>query len=226
MNFLPPPDAVFFDMDGVLIDSEPVWQEAVSAVFGRLGIVLDAAMQAHTAGMGNVESIDYVLAHHPHVTADVAELCRRMDDFVLARIQAGIGAIPGACELLRELAARAIPLALVSTSSPALMQAVIAAHRLPGLFRVVLSSEEVGPGKPDPAVYREAVRRMHVDPARCVAVEDTVNGARSARGAGLRVIGLTDIPQVRRAMQGIVWQVVPDYTRLRDLLGAVPPDTL
>jgi HAD superfamily hydrolase (TIGR01509 family) len=211
-----PPDAVFFDMDGVLLDSEPVWQEAIDAIFARLGITLDAAMQAHVAGMGNVESMHYVLARHPQVTADVRDLCDRMDAFVLARIRAGIGAIPGAPELLRELAARAIPLALVSTSAPVLMQAVIAAHRLQGLFRVVLSSEEVGPGKPDPAVYREAVRRMQVESSRCVAVEDTVNGARAAHGAGLNVIAFTAAPAP--ALQGLVWQVAPDYPRLRTLL--------
>jgi sugar-phosphatase len=202
-------------MDGVLIDSEPVWQEAIDRVFGAWGITLDADMKAHTMGMGNDESVRHVLALHPHVQADVADVCRRIDAVVLRRIGEGIGGIPGANNLVRELAARGVPLALVSTSAPALMQAVVRAHRLEGLFRVVLSSEEVGPGKPDPAVYREAIRRLQADAAQSVAIEDTVNGARSAHGAGLRVIGFTRDPSAVAAMRKFVWQVAPDFAVIR-----------
>jgi HAD superfamily hydrolase (TIGR01509 family) len=212
------PAAVFFDMDGVILDSEGVWQEAVTVVFGRLGMTLDALMQAHTAGMGNQESIQHVLAQYPQVTADVRDLCRQMDEFVLHRIRQGVGAMPGATELIRALHAHGVPLALVSTSGPALMQAVIASHRLQGLFHLVLSSEEVGPGKPDPAVYREAVRRLQVPAARGVAIEDTLNGARSAYGAGLRVLGFTRDVAVAVAMQPLVCQVAADYTQLRAIL--------
>ncbi|MEI8242835.1 MAG: HAD family phosphatase [bacterium] len=213
--------AVFFDMDGVLIDSEPVWQEAIDQVFGAWGITLDAATKAHTMGMGNDESVRLVLALHPHVSADVAEVCRRIDAVVLRRIGEGIGVIPGADDLVRLLAARGVPLALVSTSAPALIQAVVQAHRLEGLFRVVLSSEEVGPGKPDPAVYREAIHRLQADAAQSVAIEDTVNGARSAHGAGLRVIGFTRDPVVAASMRAYVWHVAVDYAAIRALLHAV-----
>ncbi len=213
-----PASAVFFDMDGVLIDSEPVWQEAIVSTFGRLGITLDATMQEHLAGMGNVESVQYVLGRNPGVRADVREICAQLDAHVLCRIGEGIGAIPGAEALVRALAGGGVPLALVSTSGPALMAAVVRANRWDGLFRVVLSSEEVGPGKPDPAVYCEAVRRMQADVSRSLAIEDTVNGARSAHGAGLPVIGLTRDPGVAAAMAPLVWQVVPDYTALTSLV--------
>lgn len=231
-------------MDGVLIDSEPVWQAAIDAAFGSLGIVLDAAAKAHTAGMGNEESVRWVLAQHaqreddrprvpPVLTrdgpvagskparADAAGICRAIDATVLRQVGEGIGAIPGADGLVRELAAAGMPLALVSTSGPALMQAVLRAHRLEGLFRVVLSSEEVGPGKPDPAVYREAIRRLGADAARSVAIEDTVNGARSAHGAGLRVIGFTRDAAVAAGMRPVVWQVAADYGAIRRWVGRV-----
>ena len=211
--------AIFFDMDGVLIDSEPVWLESIDQVFGDLGIVLDAAIQAHTAGMGNEESVRYVLTHHPQVRADVHDVCQQIDQAVLRRIEQGIGAIPGADALVRELAGRGVPLALVSTSSSALIAAVLRANRWDGLFCVVLSSEEVGPGKPDPAVYREAIRRMQADAAQSLAIEDTVNGARSAHGAGLRVIGLTGDPVVAAAMRVFVWRVVSDYASVRALVS-------
>ena len=210
--------AVFFDMDGVLIDSEPVWQEAIDRIFGLLGITLTAAMKLHTLGMGNEESVQWVLGHHPEVKAGVRDICRQIDHAVLLRIEQGIGAIPDADALVRDLADRGMPLALVSTSSPAIIAAVLQANCWDGLFRVVLSSEEVGPGKPDPAVYREAVRRMQADEACSVAIEDTLNGARSAHGAGLRVIGFTRDPAVAAAMRPLVWQIAADYAAIRRML--------
>jgi len=206
-------------MDGVLIDSEPVWLEAINATFATLGITLDAAMQAHTAGMGNDESVTWVLSHHPTVRAAVRDVCRQIDATVLRRIAEGIGAIPGADSLVCDLAEAGVPLALVSTSGPALMQAVLRAHNLEGRFQVVLSSEDVGPGKPDPAVYREAVRRMQADVANSVAIEDTLNGARSAHGAGLQVIGFTRDRCLATAMQPCVWQVATDYAVIRRLIA-------
>lgn len=208
-------------MDGVLIDSEPVWQEEINQVFGRMAITLNAAMKAHTTGMGNAESVRYVLSHHPNVIADVQDVCKQIDDAVLRRVGEGIGTIPGANELVRELAGRGVPLALVSTSGAALMAAVVRANQWEGLFRLVLSSEEVGPGKPDPAVYREAVRRMQADAAQSLAVEDSVNGACSAHGAGLRVIGFTRDAAVAAAMQKFVWQIAADYDGIRALIQPV-----
>ena len=221
MKCVSPPSAIFFDMDGVLIDSEPVWQEAIDRVFSRHGITLDAAMKTHTMGMGNAESVGYVLARHPDMKANVSAVCRQIDAAVLQQIAQGIGPIPGAEALVRELAGRGVPLALVSTSGPALMAAVLRANHWEGLFRVVLSSEDVGPGKPDPAVYREAVRRMQTDPGQGLAIEDTVNGARSAHGAGLRVIGFTRVPEIAAAMQSFVWKIAADYAAMRTIICAV-----
>jgi len=213
--------AVFFDMDGVLIDSEPVWQDAIDRVLGSLGIVLDSEERIYTTGMGNVESVEWILARHPHVQAQVNEVCRQIDAVVLQRIQAGVGGIPGADLLVRDLAKEEVPLALVSTSGPSLMQAVVQAHHLDGLFRVVLSSEDVGPGKPHPAVYLEAIRRMKADPARSVAVEDTVNGARSAHGAGLRVIGFSREESVVLGMRPYVWKIASEYSSVRKHIRAI-----
>ena len=98
------------------------------------------------------------------------------------------------------------------------MTAVVRAHRLEGYFQVVLSSEEIGPGKPDPAVYRVALQRLGTDPSASIAIEDTVNGARSARGAGLRVIGFTKDAAVAAAMRSFVWQVAPDYATIARLV--------
>lgn len=210
---------VFFDMDGVLIDSEPAWERAVDRVFAEWGIVLDAALKARTAGMGNEESVRLVLARHPVAQADVAAVCRKIEAAVLRALAAGIGVMPGADALLRGLAAQGVPLALVSTSGSKLIRAVVDANRWGELFRLILSSEEVGPGKPDPAVYREATRRMGADVDRSVAVEDTVNGARSACGARLRVIGFTRNPVVSGAMRPWVWRVARDFEGVRRLLA-------
>ena len=206
-------------MDGVLIDSEPIWQEAVDLVFAELGITLTPTMKVYTTGMGNEESVAYVLSHHPGVTAEVQDVCRRIDDVVLQRFRQGVCTIPGSDALLHELAERGVPLALVSTAGPALMAAVVQANQWEKIFRLVLSSEDVGPGKPDPAVYREAVRRMQADAANSLAIEDSINGATSAHGAGLRVIGFTNDVAVRAVMDGFVWQIAGDYAAIRALIN-------
>jgi HAD superfamily hydrolase (TIGR01509 family) len=211
-------------MDGVLIDSEPAWEKAVDRVFAGLGIVLDAALKAHTAGMGNEESVRLVLSRHPAVRADVAAICRTIDAAVLRVLAAGIGTMPGADSLLRRLAEQGVPLALVSTSGAKLIQTVVDANGWGELFRLTLSSEAVGPGKPDPAVYREAVRRMDADVERSVAVEDTVNGARSAHGTGLRVVGFTRNPVVSGAMRPWVWRVATDFVEVGRLLTMLELD--
>lgn len=215
--------AIFFDMDGVLIDSEPVWLESIEQVFATLGIVLDDAMKTHTAGMGNVESVEWLLSLYPGVQADVLEICQQIDRTVLRRIECGIESIPGADGLLRDLVRRGVPMALVSTSGVELMAAVVRANQWDGCFRLVLSSEEIGPGKPDPAVYRAAVQRLQADPVRSLAIEDTINGARSAHGAGLRVIGLPMNAEVAAGMQPFVWQIAGDYAAVRKWVESVFP---
>jgi HAD superfamily hydrolase (TIGR01509 family) len=108
---------------------------------------------------------------------------------MLARYGSAPPLIPGAVEAVRRIAAR-WPLAIASSSNPELIEVVVRATGLGDVFRVAVSSQEVPRGKPAPDVYLEAARRLGVEPIRCAAVEDSHNGIRSAKAAGMRVVAV------------------------------------
>jgi HAD superfamily hydrolase (TIGR01509 family) len=178
--------AVVFDMDGVLIQSEEVWDEVRETYVRERGGRYDAEIQRAMMGMSSTEWSQYL-----HDTAGVpddpesinAEVVRRM----LAAYHDHLPLIDGAAAAVRRLAAR-YPLGLASSSNRPLIEATLAAAELTPCFRVTVSSEEVAQGKPAPDVYLEVARRLDVDPHACVAIEDSHGGIRSAKAAGMSVI--------------------------------------
>ena len=181
-------DAVVFDMDGVLLQSEEVWDEVREAYVRERGGRYDAEIQRAMMGMSSTEWSRYL-----HDEAGVrdepgavnAEVVRRMLEAYRRRLPL----IPGAVEAVRRLA-DAFPLGLASSSNRELIDTVLEVAGLARLFRATVSSEEVAHGKPAPDVYLEAARRLGVDPARCVAIEDSHGGIRSAKAAGMRVVAI------------------------------------
>jgi HAD superfamily hydrolase (TIGR01509 family) len=184
-------DAVVFDLDGVIVDSEQVWDE-VRERFVREsgGTYTDAATRA-MMGMSSPEWSAYLVDDLgvPMTPAEAnAEVVRRM----LERYGEAPPLIPGAVDAVRRIGAR-WPLAIASSANRELIDVVVAAAGLGDLIRVSVSSEEVGRGKPAPDVYLEAARRLGVEAARCAAVEDSHNGIRSARAAGMRVVAVPNL---------------------------------
>jgi HAD superfamily hydrolase (TIGR01509 family) len=181
-------DAVVFDMDGVLLESEEVW-DAVREVYVReRGGRYDDAVQRALMGMSSVEWSRYL-----HDVAGVPDSPDAINDEVVRRMLAAyrerLPLIPGAVEAVKRLAAR-FPLALASSSNRPLIDAALDLAGLTGYFKVTVSSEEVARGKPAPDVYLEAARRIDVPPEHCAAVEDSHNGIRSAKAAGMLVIAV------------------------------------
>jgi HAD superfamily hydrolase (TIGR01509 family) len=178
--------AVVFDLDGVLIQSEEVWDAVREAYVRERGGRYDAEVQRAMMGMSSTEWSRYL-----HETAGVpdepdeidAEVVRRM----LASYRDHLPLIDGAVDAVQRLAAR-YPLGLASSSNRPLIDAVLEIAGLAACFEATVSSEEVARGKPAPDVYLEAARRLGVEPRLCAAVEDSHGGIRSARAAGLRVI--------------------------------------
>lgn len=178
--------AVVFDMDGVLIHSEEVWDAVREAYVRERGGRYDAEVQRAMMGMSSLEWSRYL-----HETAGVpdapeeinAEVVRRM----LESYRDHLPLVPGAVDAVRRLAER-YPLGLASSSNRELIDAVLEVAGLAPSFRVTVSSEEVGRGKPAPDVYLEAARRLGVAPERCAAVEDSHGGIRAAKAAGMKVI--------------------------------------
>jgi HAD superfamily hydrolase (TIGR01509 family) len=180
--------AVVFDLDGVVIASEEVWDEVRGRYVVERGGRYDAEVQRAMMGMSSTEWSRYLheRAGVPDEPESVnAEIVRRMLEAYRVRLPL----IPGAVEAVRRLAAR-WPLGLASSSNRALIDAVLAESGLAPLFRATVSSEEVPRGKPAPDVYLEAARRLGVEAAACVAVEDSHSGIRSARAAGMRVVAI------------------------------------
>lgn len=181
-------DAAIFDMDGVLLDSERVWDEVREALVRERGGRWHDLAQRDMMGMSSVEWSRYmhdVLGLEETPAEIDAEVVRRMEQ----RYRASLPAVPGAAAAVERIAA-AFPLGLASSSNRPLIELALELLRVRTLFRATVSSEEVARGKPAPDVYLEAARRLGVDPARAAAVEDSHNGILSAKTAGLRVIAV------------------------------------
>jgi HAD superfamily hydrolase (TIGR01509 family) len=181
-------EAVVFDMDGVLIDSEQLWDEIREQLARERGGRWSERAQADMMGMSAPEWSRYMhdvvgLAESPEEIN--AEVVRRL----LARYEQSLPLLPGAVEAVERLAAR-WPLAIASSSNREVIDAVLARAGIAQLFRATVSSEEVARGKPAPDVYLEAARRLGIDAKVCVAIEDSRNGIRSAHDAGMRVIAI------------------------------------
>jgi HAD superfamily hydrolase (TIGR01509 family) len=180
--------AVVFDLDGVLVDSEDVWDAARREVTACHGGSWRAEATADMQGMSSLEWSRY-LVDRLGVRLSAERANAAVVERVLDRYERGLPLLPGALEAVRRLGRR-WRLALATSSNRPVIDAVVALAGLDGSFATTISSEEVGRGKPAPDVYLEAARRLGDPPDRCVAVEDSANGIRSAVAAGLLVVAV------------------------------------
>jgi HAD superfamily hydrolase (TIGR01509 family) len=181
-------EAVVFDLDGVLLQSEELWDEVREELARERGRTYGPMEQRAMMGMSSTEWSRYMhdvvgLAEPPEEIS--REVVRRMAE----RYREHLPLIPGAQEAVERLAMH-WPLGLASSSNRPLIDLALELSGLAPLFRAVVSSEEVPRGKPAPDVYLEAARRLDVLPERCAAVEDSHNGIRSAKAAGMRVLAI------------------------------------
>jgi HAD superfamily hydrolase (TIGR01509 family) len=180
-------EGVVFDLDGVLIDSEPVWEEVRREVVEEHGGRWAPDTQRRIMGMNTTEWARYLSEAlgadlRPQQAATLAI------DSIAERYRTRLPLLPGAVEAVRRLGGW--PLAIASSSPARLIGIVLELAGVASLFKVTISSDEVGRGKPAPDVFRTAARRLGLPAASCVAVEDSANGIRSAASAGLRVIAV------------------------------------
>ncbi len=181
-------EAVIFDLDGVLVDSEIWWHEARARWTAARGLPWTdedsrAVMGANSRGWARImrERLALAPASEPEIESAIV-------DMVVARYRAeGAPRIPGAVEAARRIAAQ-LPVAVASSAHRAVITAALAASGLASVLRIAVSSDEVAHGKPAPDVYLEAARRLEVDPSGCLVVEDSLNGVRAGRAAGMIVV--------------------------------------
>ena len=181
-------EAVVFDLDGVLVDSEQVWDEVRERYTHEVGGTHTESAARDMMGMSSHEWSAY-MADKLGVPGTPAEINAAIVERMLARYGEEPPLIPGAVDAVRRIAGR-YPLGIASSSNPELIEVVLTASGLSELFAVRVSSQEVPRGKPAPDVYLEAARRLGVDSLSCGAVEDSHNGIRSAKAAGMRVVAV------------------------------------
>jgi HAD superfamily hydrolase (TIGR01509 family) len=180
--------AVVFDLDGVLIDSEEIWDEVRRDLATSAGRPWPDDATRAMQGMSTAEWSAY-LTGVVGVPGTPEKVAAAVIDRMAAHYRTRLPLLPGAVEAVERLAG-SFALGLASSSPRRLIDAVLAAAGLAGQFPVTVSTEEVAAGKPSPAVYQQAVGRLGVPPGRAVAIEDSSNGLRAAARAGLGVIAV------------------------------------
>ncbi len=185
-------EAAIFDMDGVLIDSEPLWQEAEIRVFESVGVRLTPEMCRQTTGLRVDEVVRYRYEQHPwrgkspsQVEAEILEELQRL-------IEQKGEPMPGVAYILSFFEKRGVRLALASSSYMRVIDAVLRKLGLAGRFAVVHSGESEERGKPDPGIYRSTLQQLNLPPDRALAFEDSYNGLMAARSAGLKTVAILD----------------------------------
>jgi mannitol-1-/sugar-/sorbitol-6-/2-deoxyglucose-6-phosphatase len=210
--------ALVFDMDGVLIDSEPLWWRAEIEVFATVGLELTEADCYKTQGMRMDEAAQWWFDRFPWTGATPVEIAGRVVDRVIEFIQAEGGPMPGVREVLAAAKADEWRIGLASSSAMRLIETVLDGFGMRDVFEVVRSAEHEQRGKPHPDVYLAALRELGLDGVDCIAIEDSVNGMSSALAAGMRCIAVP--PPDARADPGFktaTWR----FDSLHDLTGAL-----
>ncbi|TMR09590.1 HAD family phosphatase [Nonomuraea turkmeniaca] len=215
-------EAVFFDMDGLLVDSERVWLEIETEVMGRLGARWTPEHQAHLVGGSMERTVGYMLAVSGS-SVPGATVRQWMLDGMVTRLSAGVRLMPGASELLDAVRAEGVPLGLVTSSLKEIADAV-----LKGVgrdrFDIVVTADDVSHTKPDPEPYLTAAALLGVEPVRCVVLEDSPNGVAAATAAGCAVVAVPNLLPVEPAPGRLVVSSLEEVAvaDLRALLRAFP----
>jgi HAD superfamily hydrolase (TIGR01509 family) len=185
---------VTFDMDGLLVDSEPLWFLAESAVMARLGAHWGPADQHALVGGSLGSTVEYLIAKAGQA-ADPALVGRWLIETMVELVSTRpLTVLPGTAELIAEVQAAGLPHALVTSSVPAVVDAVL--RRLDVRFDVIISGADVTHAKPDPEGYLLAAAKLGADPRRCIALEDSPNGVAAAEKAGFRVVAVPSVVPV------------------------------
>ncbi len=182
--------AVIFDMDGLLVDSEPVWDGARRWMADQVGKTWTTDDHKAVMGVSTREWTDYMI-DRLDLTLSPQEVEHQIIERMVEMYRAGVPYLPGAVDAV-ELAATHYRTALASGSHPTLIDTVTADAPMRGKFEVVVSADEVGAGKPAPDVYLAAADRLDVRPDDCVCLEDSGNGILAGARAGMKVVAVPD----------------------------------
>jgi HAD superfamily hydrolase (TIGR01509 family) len=211
--------AILFDMDGTLIDSEPLWLKAEIEVMAEVGCHWDEQDQINCLG-GPAERTERYMQERSQNIKPYGYFINRLHEVMRARITNELDLIPNALTLLKECKDAGIKTALVTASSRDLMTIVLKRFP-PGTFDVVVSGDDVEKSKPDPAPYLLAAKQLSVDILKCLVLEDSLTGVQSGLSSGAKVIGIPHLVQMSEHPNLRVISSLDEIT-LSDILGWYP----
>lgn len=186
---------VVFDMDGLLIDSEPLWYEAMIAVFGQVGTHLTFDLCRQTQGLRLDDLVNYWYNKKPWQTPSKEEVGRQLVEKVIELVEQKGEKMPGVDYVLGFVKEKGVKIALASSSPIRLIQAAVKRFQLENYFDGVCSAEFEKHGKPHPAVYLKAAKILKLSPWQCLAFEDSFNGLLSAKSAKMECVCVPDKSQ-------------------------------
>jgi sugar-phosphatase len=182
--------ALIFDMDGVLIDSEPLWRRAEIEIFGEVGLVLEEADCFQTQGLRIDEAVAFWYERAPWTDRSCDDIAKSIVSRMGGLIRSEGELMPGALASIEWALNSSWRLALASSSSKFLIETVLDRFDISNLFECRRSAEDEVSGKPHPDVYLSAARDLQLEPGACVAIEDSANGVASALAAGMRCVAV------------------------------------
>lgn len=188
-----PIHAVIFDFDGLLVDSEPLQFAAWDAFVARYGKVLDADIRARMYGTRLIDS-SALVAELLELPLSPAEVAKERDALFFSMIPGQIKPKPGALELLEELQKRRVKTALATSGHRRYVDAACESAGIPRRFDIEVTGEMVTRGKPDPETFLTAAELLGIEPERCLVLEDSPQGVRAARAAGMVCFAVPDEP--------------------------------
>ncbi len=209
------PDAIIFDMDGLLVDTEPVWEEAETEMLSIYNVVLDSDVRMGLVGLRNDVFLTRLKVIY-NIPASLEDLQEDVISRMLKLIPAKAKAMPGAAELIRFAVDNGIPTAIASSSPGVIIEAIVKNQGWAEYIPVRCSAEHLAAGKPEPHVYLEAAKALGINPANCLALEDSPTGARAAVAAGMICYAVPDLSHTQmESFAGVTDQL---FHSLHDVL--------
>jgi sugar-phosphatase len=184
--------AAIFDMDGLLVDSEPLWTRAEIRAFATVGIVLDEEKCAETVGQGLEEVVRFRYAQQPWTGPSLEEVGLLIHRHMLELLHAEGRPMPGALEAVEFFKGKGLKLGLATSSDRGLIDAALGALDLKTTFDHLQSGSELEHGKPHPMVYLVTAEKLGIPPGECLALEDSIPGLKSAKAAGMKAIAVPE----------------------------------
>ena len=215
-------EAVIFDMDGVLIDSEPFWQKAEREVFGSLGVQISDKEAERTASLTTVEVTKYWFDQQPWTGKSLKKVENEVIDFVENMVAQEGKPMEGLVELLELFTAKGFKIGLSTNSPHRIIPTILNKIGVRDYFHSISSSEDELKAKPDPAVYLSTARKLKVSPTSCLVFEDSGVGLKAAKNANMKAVALLPIDKFddeKYALADLKISQLSDFTEhhLRDL---------